>query len=254
VSQELCSGDSRPDDAIAAGVRLEAIRSLRLGADDALTERERALAGYVRGVVAGTVTAAAYRSLEERFGARGAVDYTTFVARTMMELRLSQALAAAGPAGAGERPGSNGASTADRLRALEDERAILETLFAYAYAMDYGSEDEFLDCWTDDAILEWPGREPFVGRKMIREAFAGSPHAPAVFNKHVALQPRIRLDGNRATVTSYYARLRPHAEGPQVNSFGLYLDSLVRCPDGRWRFQHRRVQRETLSRDALDAT
>jgi ketosteroid isomerase-like protein len=131
-----------------------------------------------------------------------------------------------------------------RLRLLEDERAILRTLYAYGHAIDYGYEDEFADCWTEDAVLYWPWREPLAGRAAILEAFRAHTHAPERFHKHLLVEPRVRVEGDRATVESMYARLDAYEDGPKLRSFGRYLDVLVRCPDGRWRFEERRAENE----------
>ena len=96
-------------------------------------------------------------------------------------------------------------SMEERLRLLEDERAILETLYAYGHGLDYGLEDDFMVCWTEDAVLLWP---------------------------------------DRASAESMFARLDDYACGPAVRSFGRYRDSLVRCADGHWRFTERFAERE----------
>jgi ketosteroid isomerase-like protein len=136
-------------------------------------------------------------------------------------------------------------SIEERLRLLEDERAILQTLYAYGHGLDYGLEEAFLDCWTDDAVLAWPARPPFVGRAAIAQAFRQHTHAPDVYHKHLVLDPRIALDADSATVDCYFARLDGYPEGPQIKSFGRYRDVLVRCDDGRWRFRERRTERES---------
>lgn len=78
-----------------------------------------------------------------------------------------------------------------------------------------------------------------AGREAIRDAFRGHTHAPDMFHKHLLFQPLIRLDGDRATVESGFARLDEGEDGPIVRSFGRYADVLVRCDDGRWRFAER---------------
>jgi ketosteroid isomerase-like protein len=134
----------------------------------------------------------------------------------------------------------------ERLQRLEDERAILSTLYTYGHAVDYGYEDEWVDCWTEDAVLHWPTRPgPLEGREAIAGAFREHTHAPEKFHKHFLVEPRIRLDGDRATVESYYARLDQYEDGPKVRSFGRYRDVLVRCDDGRWRFEERRAENES---------
>jgi hypothetical protein len=79
-------------DAVGVGVRLEAIKALRAGREDELTPDERDLTTYIREVVGGTVSNESYERLEARFGKRGAVEYTIFIAFLMMTVRLIQAL------------------------------------------------------------------------------------------------------------------------------------------------------------------
>ena len=132
-----------------------------------------------------------------------------------------------------------------RLRALEDERGILDTLHAYAHSLDYGLRELWLDCWTEDAVLHWP-HTSFEGHAGIGGAFDAHSHAPEKFHKHFLVEPRVKVDGDRATVESYFARLDNAPDGPFLRSFGRYLDVLVRGGDGRWRFQERRAERESL--------
>ena len=131
-----------------------------------------------------------------------------------------------------------------RLRLLEDERDILRTMYTYAHAIDYDFEDEFVDCWVEDAVLYWPGHERLEGRVAIGAAFREHTHAPLTYHKHLVIEPRIRVDGGEAFVDSYYVRLDAHPDGPKVRSFGRYRDIMVRCPDGRWRFRERRAESE----------
>jgi hypothetical protein len=81
-------------DAIAVGVRIEAIDALRSGREEELTDDERQLVAYVRAVESGTVTDELYAAVERRFGVRGAAEYTIFVGFLMMTIRLHQAFGA----------------------------------------------------------------------------------------------------------------------------------------------------------------
>src|SRR5688572_21180029 len=137
------------------------------------------------------------------------------------------------------------ANIEERLRRLEDKEAILETLHTYGHAIDYGYEDEFVDCWVADGVLDWPRRPaPFKGHEAIRGAFRAHTHAPNAYHKHFMVEPRIRIDGDRAEVQSLYARLDRFGGVPQVRGFGRYLDTMVRCPDGLWRFTYRKAESE----------
>ena len=137
----------------------------------------------------------------------------------------------------------------DRLRLVEDERDVLDTLYAYAHALDYGDREQWIDCWTSDGELHWPHRV-FTGIQEITSAFDDHSHAPQVFHKHLLIEPRVRIEGDRATAASYFARVNDSAAGPLIRSFGRYLDVLVRGEDGHWRIQQRLTEREALMPDA----
>jgi ketosteroid isomerase-like protein len=135
--------------------------------------------------------------------------------------------------------------TGERLRRLEDQQAILDCLYAYAHSLDYGLRDAWLDCWTPDAELVWP-HATHRGHEEIGRAYDDHSHAPEAWHKHVLVEPRIVLEGDRATVDSYFTRVNDSPAGPVLRSMGRYRDVLVRCPDGRWRLQRRVTERESL--------
>jgi hypothetical protein len=84
-------------DAIAAGVRIEAIEALRAGDEDALTDDERLLSRYIRSVVRGEVTDEDWNIMLERLGTRGLVEYTVFITFLQLIMRLMQALQTSAP-------------------------------------------------------------------------------------------------------------------------------------------------------------
>jgi alkylhydroperoxidase family enzyme len=79
-------------DAIAVGVRLEAIEALWHGREEDLNEEERFLVAYIRSVATGTVDDRQFDALTARMGERGAVEYSAFIAFLVMTFRLWQAL------------------------------------------------------------------------------------------------------------------------------------------------------------------
>lgn len=79
-------------DSLAVGVRPEAVEALLERDDARLTEGELALVRYAREFVGGTVTDASYAALTERFGDRGAVEFTVLVGFLLVTIRLWQAL------------------------------------------------------------------------------------------------------------------------------------------------------------------
>jgi alkylhydroperoxidase family enzyme len=79
-------------DALAVGVRPEAIEALLRRRQDELTDDERQLVSFARQFVAGDVTDESYAELRERFGERGALEFTVLLGFLLMTIRLWQAL------------------------------------------------------------------------------------------------------------------------------------------------------------------
>jgi hypothetical protein len=84
-------------DMFAVGVRPEAIDAIRGGREEDLTADERQLVDYIRQVSGGEVTDASFAVMVDRFGLRGAVDYTAFVAFLVCTMRLWSALGVRNP-------------------------------------------------------------------------------------------------------------------------------------------------------------
>lgn len=153
-----------------------------------------------------------------------------------------------------------------RLRALEDERDILRLLTTYGHALDYRRAAEFLDCWTETAVLEYEygaARERgetdaadlhFEGREEIAAFFRDHSEARERFHKHFLVEPLVAIEGDEGRVDSYFARLDPGSKGPLTSAFGRYRDVVVRCPDGRWRFARRRGEIEARHPDRPGGT
>jgi len=95
LARELGSNSILPihiPDALAVGVRPDAVTAIFERREDDLTEDERQLATYARDFVAGAVTDDAYARLRSRFGDRGAVEFTVLLGFLLMTIRLWQAL------------------------------------------------------------------------------------------------------------------------------------------------------------------
>jgi hypothetical protein len=143
-----------------------------------------------------------------------------------------------------------------RLAKLEDERAILDTLHCYGQTIDYGLEADWVDCFTEDARRESRRRlDPStttvcVGSGELKEFVSRHSRAPAKYHKHIVTGARVEVDGEcgRATAVSYFLKVDDDPAGgrPCIQAMGRYLDTLVRCPDGKWRIQERIAEVENL--------
>lgn len=152
--------------------------------------------------------------------------------------------------------GSDVADLERRLAALEDERGVLDLLYRYGQAIDYGLEEEWADCFAPDGVFEMRHRKGadgvtstsgrwdatdrrFDGHAALLDFVRHHTRAPAVYHKHVVVEPRITVTGDQATVASYFMFVHESDGEPRVGSFGRYLDRVVRGADDRWRFAER---------------
>jgi hypothetical protein len=139
-----------------------------------------------------------------------------------------------------------------RLARLEDERAILDTFHRYGHAIDYGVEDDWVDCFLPDGRFEVqrrlePSRHTLCeGAEALKQFMANHTRAPENYHKHIVVDSRISLDGDRATSVSYFIRIDAGGDGGRsfVHAMGRYRDTLARCADGRWRFVERLAEVE----------
>jgi 3-phenylpropionate/cinnamic acid dioxygenase small subunit len=147
-----------------------------------------------------------------------------------------------------------------RLQALEDERSIRSTLYAYGHAIDYGLKEKWLDLFTEDAIYrvehfgttipELPGgSQPaggLQGRNALGQYINNHTSAPSMWHKHMLAEPVISLHSDReASVESYFARLDEDENGAFITAFGRYRDRMVKGQDGKWRFAERICEMES---------
>jgi ketosteroid isomerase-like protein len=146
-------------------------------------------------------------------------------------------------------------SVIERLERLEAEGAILRTLYAYGHAIDYGDEEAWVDCFTEDGVFDvrTPRPERFnsrlEGRDELRRFVASHSRAPERWHKHLVIEPVVQVDGETATCESYFGVLVDHEGMPFLSTFGRYLDRLARGADGRWRFRERLAEVESLRND-----
>ena len=154
-------------------------------------------------------------------------------------------------------------SVESRLRELEDERSIRDTIHQYCQSLDYGIEEEWLDCFTETAVWDWSVRDDVIARALEQQGLPSKPvriegierlramvkgytRPPERWHKHTVSNTRIKVDGDAATAASYFVRVdaSTHDSSSYLRAFGRYLDRLVRCPDGKWRIQERRCELE----------
>jgi len=146
------------------------------------------------------------------------------------------------------------AALAAKVAELEAERAILSTLYRYGHSIDYGREADWVDCFAEAGVFDVRPPPPAAkgllceGREALATFVAGHTRAPAVWHKHLLIEPQITVAGDlkSAQVRSYFAMLDEDGPSPSIRCFGRYLDRLILCPDGVWRFLERIAEVESL--------
>ena len=158
------------------------------------------------------------------------------------------------------------AALAQRVQWLEDEREILRAIERYGHSIDYGLEDEWVDCFTVDGIYDlrirvmppalgeaFPyaqvdeGGIRFQGREMLKAFISIHTRPPTAWHKHVVVDQVVSRDGDPdlARATNYFFRIDEIDGQRIIVAFGRYIDLLTRCPDSRWRFIERVVELES---------
>jgi uncharacterized protein (TIGR02246 family) len=126
-----------------------------------------------------------------------------------------------------------------RLQRLEDLQEITQLLVDYGELLDLRDLDGFAALWADDAEFVMSTGRTAKGRQAIRdmlaEIMAKSPNAVL----HLESNPRITLDGDRATSTMMYAVASTQDDGlARVTMLGHHFSEHVRTADG-WKIQRR---------------
>lgn len=87
-------------DALAAGLRIEAVEALHHGRESELTEGERELARFIRAVCNGEMSDDLWLAMEAKKGERWVVEYSIFILYLQMTMRLQQVVGMPDPSGA----------------------------------------------------------------------------------------------------------------------------------------------------------
>lgn len=131
--------------------------------------------------------------------------------------------------------------TPDLVRALADQRAIVELTHRYCWSLDSKDWAGLDTVFLADATAEL--RSPLLeGRDAIRARISRAIE-PLDATQHTVTNHMVTVDGDRATCRCYLhsQHVRAAAEGsPLYVIAGRYEDELVRTDDG-WRISFRRL-------------
>ena len=151
--------------------------------------------------------------------------------------------------------GGHGQSQSQSQGPKIDSQDVLDTLYQWAEAYDENDPDLMRDAFTDDATFVYASpafEEPLVfeGIEELMGLFIDALESQHDQRRHVMSTSRIeRIDRRTVQVTSYLTLLvvADPADGPIVQSTGVYRDTLVLERDGKWRIQVRDLQLDTAA-------
>lgn len=107
----------------------------------------------------------------------------------------------------------------DRLTAVEDRLAILDLLAGSAHSSDVASGAYWSSIYADDAAMDrGAGRARDLGKESILAIVNGADQQAAIDAgmSHLAMLPRVRVEGDRATATGYLLVVVPDPDGARV--------------------------------------
>jgi hypothetical protein len=128
------------------------------------------------------------------------------------------------------------ATLEQRLAAVEDRDAILDAAYRFNTLVNYGGS---IDAWravlVDDARVAVSGPDgTLLAEDRGVEAIRSSRPPKEGRHDHNLLHgPILELDGDEATLESYWTVISDAGDGPRVAMYGTATNTFVRT-DGRW--------------------
>ena len=148
-----------------------------------------------------------------------------------------------------------------RLRAVEDQLAIIRIIASHPPAADTGADGYYRDAFAEDGVMDLGGGKFARGNETIGAVVKTDEHHAAIAGGlcHFAGLPQVTVDGDRAVAISYLQIVTPNRGAPAVAVPGHGSGPgyrIHRAGANRWEFartpQGWKVTRRTLR--PLDGT
>lgn len=133
-----------------------------------------------------------------------------------------------------------------RKLSSEDQRQIQHVIHQYAWALDTGDVERFVDCFCSDGVLIWDAFETpdrYVGTDALRRFATFLRDLPSSAGRqHHVSNTLIEGEGDEARVSSYVVVFMRQGDGPHlVGVMGWYEDVFYRSAHG-WRIRERVIR------------
>jgi hypothetical protein len=156
-----------------------------------------------------------------------------------------------------ERTGESTSRTIEeRLRAIEDRLDILNLIASHPPSADSGADCFTRQVYTDDGVIDLGGGKAANGNDEVAAMVKTPGHQAAIAGglAHFCGLPRIDINGDAATVTSYLQIITPHPDaaphevpnhgttrGFRIHRVGANRWELVRTASG-WKIKRRTLR------------
>ena len=144
----------------------------------------------------------------------------------------------------------------ERLRAVEDRLDILNLIASHPPSADSGADYFTRQVYTDDGVIDLGGGKAASGNDEVAAMVKTPGHQAAIAGglAHFCGLPRIDIDGDSATVTSYLQIITPHpnaephevpnhgtTRGFRIHRVGANRWDLIRTASG-WKIRRRTLR------------
>ena len=151
---------------------------------------------------------------------------------------------------------SEGRTIEDRLRAIEDRLDSLNLIASHPPSADSGADYFTRQVYTEDGVIDLGGGKAANGNDEVAAMVKTPGHQAAIAGglAHFCGLPRIDIDGDTATVTSYLQIITPHPDaaphevpnhgttkGFRIHRVGANRWELVRTAEG-WKIKRRTLR------------
>lgn len=123
-----------------------------------------------------------------------------------------------------------------------DDFVEIQRLYArYSRTLDEKLHEEWLDCFTEDGVVEGPNFGRYVGREQLRQFLLKYRSETTMFQvRHVFTNLDVEIQGDKAVGSCYILHYRTHRGRTELSAIGTYQDAL-RKVDGKWLFADRKA-------------
>jgi hypothetical protein len=130
------------------------------------------------------------------------------------------------------------------LHELRAEQAIARTLHLYCTHMDDADASAWAELFTEDGIYETRYPDSMEARNRSTQGRGALveyvTRRGRSLMRHCVFTPVVEfIARDAAVVNSTWMVVREGVGAATIPAYGRYLDRMVRCEDGHWRFAHR---------------